>query len=67
MVYVVVYFLYRKPTNSVYIAKIQNNHNTLYIRIKLILTIILFVSETNKENIHEQMGWLRSAKIEISV
>ena len=53
MVYVVVYFLYRKPTNSVYIAKIQNNHNTLYIRIKLILTIILFVSETNKENVHE--------------
>ena len=25
------------------------------------------VAETNKENIHEQMGWLRSAKIEISV
>ena len=67
MVYVVVYFIYRKPANSVYIAKIQNNPNTLYIRNKLILTIILFVSETNKEDIHEQMGWLRSAKIEISV
>jgi len=25
------------------------------------------VAETNKEDIHEQMGWLRSAKIEISV
>ena len=25
------------------------------------------VAETNEENIHEQMGWLRSAKIEISV
>ena len=53
MVYVVVYFIYRKPANSVYIAKIQNNPNTLYIRNKLILTIILFVSETNKENVHE--------------